>query len=259
MNMKSRTKIIILFISILILIAGNIDFASAQTATPLPLPKLTIGIDKAQKPEDVSMTLQILLIMTILSLAPAIVILMTSFTRIIIVFHFLKQALGTQQVPPSQVIVGMALFMTFVIMAPVLKEANDNGLQPYLKNEISQDSAWTNAIKPFRAFMFKQTREEDLGLFLKYSNYNKPNNRDDIPTITLIPAFALSELKIGFQIGFLLFIPFLMIDMIVSSILMSLGMMMLPPAFVSLPFKILLFVLIDGWNLIVETLIKSFH
>lgn len=257
--MNLCTKKIICFFAIIFLLSGSCDFLQAQLGTPLPLPKITIGIDKAQKPEDVSVTLQILLIMTILSLAPAIVILMTSFTRIIIVFHFLKQALGTQQVPPSQVIVGMALFMTFVIMAPVFKEANEKGLQPYLKNEISQDSAWTNAIKPFRDFMFKQTREEDLGLFLKYSNYDKPNNREDIPTLTLIPAFALSELKIGFQIGFLLFIPFLMIDMIVSSILMSLGMMMLPPVFVSLPFKILLFILIDGWNLIVESLIKSFH
>jgi flagellar biosynthetic protein FliP len=203
--------------------------------------------------------MQILLIMTILSLAPAIVILMTSFTRIIIVFHFLKQALGTQQVPPSQVVVGMALFMTFVIMAPVWKEANDRGIQPYLNNQIAQDSAWNASIKPFRDFMFKQVREEDLALFVRYSNLPKPDNRDNVPTLVLIPAFALSELKIGFQIGFIIFIPFLMIDMIVSSILMSLGMMMLPPVFVSLPFKILLFVLVDGWHLIVETLIKSFY
>jgi len=235
------------------------DFVYSQAApSPLPLPKVTIGIDKAQKPEDVSLTLQILFIMTILSLAPALMILMTSFTRIIIVFHFLKQALGTQQVPPAQIIIGMAIFMTFVIMSPVFKDVNDNALQPYMKNQITQDSAYARGIQPFRDFMFKQTREEDLAMFIKYSGGEKPENRESISTITLIPAFALSELKTGFQMGFLLFIPFLMIDMIVASILMSMGMMMLPPVFVSLPFKILLFVLVDGWHLIVETLIKSF-
>lgn len=247
----------IFFVFLLGFFVANYAFSQAAP-TPLPLPKVTIGIDKAQKPEDVSLTLQILLIMTILSLAPALMILMTSFTRIIIVFHFLKQAMGTQQVPPSQVIVGLAIFMTFVIMAPVFKDANDNALQPYLKNQITQDSAYNRAIKPFRDFMFKQTKEEDLALFIKYSGGEKPENRENISTLTLIPAFALSELRTGFQMGFLLFIPFLMIDMIVASILMSMGMMMLPPVFVSLPFKILLFVLVDGWYLIVETLIKSF-
>jgi len=247
----------IFFVVLLGLFLTNFVYSQAAP-TPLPLPKVTIGIDKAQKPEDVSLTLQILLIMTILSLAPALMILMTSFTRIIIVFHFLKQAMGTQQVPPSQVIIGLAIFMTFVIMAPVFKDANDNALQPYLKNQITQDSAYTRAIKPFRDFMFKQTKEEDLALFIKYSGGEKPENRENISTLTLIPAFALSELRTGFQMGFLLFIPFLMIDMIVASILMSMGMMMLPPVFVSLPFKILLFVLVDGWYLIVDTLIKSF-
>jgi flagellar biosynthesis protein FliP len=235
------------------------NFVYSQTApAPLPLPKLTIGIDKAQKPEDVSLSLQILFIMTILSIAPALMILMTSFTRIIIVFHLLKQAMGTQQVPPAQVIVGLAIFMTFVIMSPVFKDANDNALQPYLKSQISQDTAYYKGIKPFRDFMFKQTREEDLAMFIKYAGGEKPQNRESISTMTLIPAFAISELKTGFQMGFLLFIPFLMIDMIVASILMSMGMMMLPPSFVSLPFKILLFVLVDGWHLIVETLMKSF-
>jgi flagellar biosynthesis protein FliP len=247
--------VIIVFLAVLVY---QLCPAQAQQGTPLPLPKLTIGIDKAQKPEDVSITMQILLIMTILSLAPAIVILMTSFTRIIIVLHFLKQALGTQQVPPAQIIVGMALFMTFVIMAPVWKESNEKGIQPYINNQISQDSAWNASIIPFRNFMFKQVKEEDLALFIRYSNLPKPENREEISTLTLIPAFALSELKIGFEIGFVLFIPFLMIDMIVSSVLMSLGMMMLPPTFVSLPFKVLLFVLVDGWHLIIETLLKSF-
>jgi flagellar biosynthetic protein FliP len=245
---------------LLLLLSGIfINSAYSQSApNPLPFPRLTLGVDRAEKPEDVSLSLQILFIITILTLAPSIMIMMTSFTRIIIVLHFLKQAMGSQQMPPGQIIIGMALFMTFVIMYPVFTDINDNALQPYLNNRITQDSAFTRSVEPFRHFMFKYTREEDLALFVRYSYQDKPVNREDIPTLTLIPAFALSELKTGFQMGFLLFIPFLMIDMIVSSILMSMGMMMLPPAFVSLPFKILLFILVDGWNLIVETLIKSF-
>lgn len=244
---------------LLLLLSGIfVDSTYSQTPSPLPLPRLTLGVDRVEKPEDVSLSLQILILLTVLTLAPSIMIMMTSFTRIIIVLHFLKQAMGSQQMPPGQIIIGMALFVTFVIMSPVFKDVNDNALQPYLNNRITQDSAFTRSIEPFRTFMFKYTREEDLALFVKYTDQNKPTNRDEIPTLTLIPAFALSELKTGFQMGFLLFIPFLMIDMIVSSILMSMGMMMLPPAFVSLPFKILLFILLDGWNLIVETLIKSF-
>jgi len=244
---------------LLLLLSGIfVDVSYCQAQTQLPLPRLTLGVDRAEKPEDVSLSLQILFILTILTLAPSIMIMMTSFTRIVIVLHFLKQAMGSQQMPPAQVITGMALFMTFVVMSPVFKDVNDNALQPYLNHKITQDSAFTRGVEPFRNFMFKYTREEDLAVFIRYAGQDKPTNRADIPTLTLIPAFALSELKTGFQMGFLLFIPFLMIDMIVSSILMSMGMMMLPPAFVSLPFKILLFVLVDGWNLIVETLIKSF-
>ena len=244
---------------LLLLLSGIlVDFAYSQAPTPLPLPRLTLGVDRAENPEDVALSLQILFVITILTLAPSIMIMMTSFTRIIIVLHFLKQAMGSQQMPPGQVIIGMALFMTFVVMSPVFKDVNDNALQPYLNNQITQDSAFTRGVEPFRNFMFKYTREDDLALFVRYSDQDKPMNREEISTLTLIPAFGLSELKTGFQMGFLLFIPFLMIDMIVSSILMSMGMMMLPPAFVSLPFKILLFILVDGWHLIVETLIKSF-
>jgi len=243
----------------LVLFLGGCSFAQQTTPSPLPLPKVTIGIEQSSKPQDVAVTLQILFLMTILSLAPAILIMTTAFTRIIVVLHFLKQALGTQQMPPSQVLVGLALFLTFFVMAPTWKEVNDHALQPYLKNEISMDTAYNRAIEPIRNFMFRQTREEDIALFVKIANLEKPKNHNDIPTYVLIPAFAISELRIGFQIGFLIFIPFLMIDMIVSSILMSLGMMMLPPVLVSLPFKILLFILIDGWYLLVSSLIQSFH
>lgn len=225
----------------------------------LPVPKVTIEVGKAQKPGDVSVTLQILLLMTILSLAPAIIILTTSFTRIIVVFHFVKQALGVQQMPPSQVLVGLALFLTFFIMSPVWEKINNDAIQPYLKGEITQAQAYEMAIKPIREFMFKQVREDDLALFVSLSNLPKPNNRDEIPTHVLIPAFAISELRIAFQIGFLIYIPFLVIDLIVASVLMSMGMIMLPPVMISLPFKVLLFILIDGWHLLVQSLIQSFH
>jgi len=197
--------------------------------------------------------------MTILSLAPAILILTTAFTRIVIVLHFIKQALGLQQVPPSQVLVGLALFLTFFIMAPTWNEVNNKGLQPYLKEQISLEEAYNKGIEPIREFMFKHTREEDLELFVKMSNANKPSTRTDVPTYALVPAFALSELRVGFQIGFVLFIPFLIIDLVVTSVLMSMGMMMLPPVIISLPFKILLFVLVDGWYLVVNSLMQSFQ
>jgi flagellar biosynthetic protein FliP len=225
----------------------------------LPLPKLSVEVGKATKPGDVATTLQILFLMTILSLAPALLILTTAFTRIIIVFHFLKQALGTTQVPPPQVLVGLAMFLTFFVMAPTWGKMNDVGLQPYLSNKIGFQEAYDRGVVPLREFMFKQTREEDLGLFLNLAKIDKPQNRDDVPTYVLIPAFAINELRVGFQIGFVLFVPFLIIDMVVSSILMSMGMMMLPPMLVSLPFKVLLFIMVDGWHLIVGTVVRSFQ
>jgi flagellar biosynthesis protein FliP len=240
---------------LLLLVGGS---ALAQDKG-LPVPKLSVEVGKATKPEDVSVTLQILFLMTILSLAPAILILSTAFTRIIVVFHFLKQAMGTAQMPPAQVLVGLALFLTFFVMAPVWKKVNDDALQPYLDNKIAFQEAYDRAVKPVREFMFRQTREEDLALFVRLASVDKPNNRDDVPTYALIPAFAISELRIGFQIGFVLFIPFLIIDMVVSSVLLSMGMMMLPPIMISLPFKILLFILVDGWHLIVGSLIASFQ
>ena len=246
----------ILLILVLLLMIGGV--AAAQDKS-MPFPKLSVEVGKATKPEDVSITLQILFLMTILSLAPAILILTTAFTRIIIVFHFLKQAMGTQQIPPPQVLIGLALFLTFFVMAPTWNKINEEALQPYLQNKMTLQQAYDKGVVPLREFMFRQTREEDLALFVKMSNVDKPKNRDDVPTYALIPAYAISELRIGFQIGFILFIPFLIIDMVISSVLMSMGMMMLPPVLISLPFKVLLFILVDGWNLIVGSVINSFR
>lgn len=243
-------------IVVLLVVLGGIAVAQEKV---MPFPKLSVELGKASKPEDVSITLQILFLMTILSLAPAILILTTAFTRIIIVFHFLKQAMGTQQIPPPQVLIGLALFLTFFVMAPTWNKINDEALQPYLQNKMTLQQAYDKGVVPLREFMFRQTREEDLALFVKMSNVDKPKNRDDVPTYALIPAYAISELRIGFQIGFILFIPFLIIDMVISSVLMSMGMMMLPPVLISLPFKVLLFILVDGWNLIVGSVINSFQ
>ncbi len=241
---------------ILCLLCGGTVMAQDKV---LPLPKVSIEVGKSAKPEDVSVTLQILFLMTILSLAPAILILTTAFTRIVVVLHFLRQAMGTQQVPPSQVLIGLAMFLTFFVMAPTWSRVNTDALQPYLDKKISLEQAYENGVGPVREFMLRQTREEDLALFVKLANVDKPKNRDDVPLHALIPAFAISELRIGFQIGFLLFIPFLVIDMVISSILLSMGMMMLPPVLISMPFKILLFILVDGWHLIVRSLLESFH
>lgn len=245
-----------LLVFLLAFLAGN-EALAQQTA--IPLPKLSIEVGKATNPEDVSVTLQILLLMTILSLAPAILILTTAFTRIIVVFFFVKQALGTPQMPPAQVMVGLAMFLTFFIMAPVWNKVNTNAVQPYLEKKLSLTEASDRGVDPLREFMFKQTREEDLALFVKMANLQKPNSRNDVPTYVVVPAFAISELRTGFQIGFIIFIPFLIIDVVVSSILMSMGMMMLPPAMISMPFKILLFILVDGWHLVVSSLMTSYQ
>ncbi len=225
----------------------------------LPFPKLSVEVGKATSPDDVSVTLQILFLMTILSLAPAILILTTAFTRIIVVFHFLKQAMGTPQMPPAQVLIGLAMFLTFFVMAPTWRKVNDQALQPYLQKKMTLQEAYDKGVEPIREFMFRQTREEDLGLFLKFAGVEKPKSRSEVPTYALVPAYAISELRVGFQIGFILFIPFIIIDMVVASILMSMGMMMLPPVMVSMPFKILLFILVDGWHLVVDSLMQSFR
>ena len=232
--------------------------ASPTWAEPL-VPKLNIGIEAAKSPKDVSVSLQVLLILTVLSLAPAMLMMLTSFTRIIIVLSFTRSALGTQQVPPNSVLIGLALFLTFFTMAPVLNQVNRNALQPYMHNEVTFDRGVDLASAPIRNFMFAQVREKDIALFINLSHLNRPRSEADVPIYVLIPAFIVSELRTAFMIGFLIFIPFLIIDAVVSVTLMSMGMMMLPPILISLPFKILLFVLVDGWHIIVQSLALSFH
>ena len=217
---------------------------------------LDLGNDTTQQ---ASTSIQIFLLLTVLSIAPAILVLMTSFTRIIIVLSFVRNALGTQQMPPNQVLVGLAFFLTFFVMAPTWNQINTQALKPYLQNQLSQSEALSKAEEPLRTFMFKQTREKDLELFVSLAKTERPKTYRDIPTYVLIPSFVISELKTAFQMGFAIFIPFMVIDMIVSSTLMSMGMMMLPPMMISLPFKLLLFVLVDGWHLVVQSLVTSFH
>lgn len=209
--------------------------------------------------EQTTTSLQILLLLTVLSIAPAILVLMTSFTRIIIVLSFVRNALGTQMLPPNQVVIGLALFLTFFVMAPTWNEVNTQALKPYMDSQITQAEALDKAELPLRDFMFRQTREKDLELFIGLAKMQRPKTYSDIPTYVLIPSFVISELKTAFQMGFAIFIPFMIIDMIVASVLMSMGMMMLPPMMVSLPFKLLLFVLVDGWHLVVQSLVLSFH
>jgi flagellar biosynthetic protein FliP len=248
-------KRVIAVIVLCVLVAG----VAASQDKAIPMPKISVEVGKATSPDDVAVTLQILFLMTVLSLAPAILIMTTAFTRIVVVLHFLRQALGTQQVPPSQVLIGLAMFLTFFVMAPTWNRVNQDAIQPYMKNTISLQQAYDRAVVPVREFMLRQTREEDLALFVKLANVDKPETRDDVPLHALVPAFAISELRIGFEIGFLLFIPFLVIDMVISSILLSMGMMMLPPVLISLPFKILLFILVDGWHLVIRSLLESFQ
>ncbi|NLV16972.1 MAG: flagellar type III secretion system pore protein FliP [Syntrophomonadaceae bacterium] len=230
-------------------------------AAPFEIPNINLSVEGSPEssPEGVSQTLQLLALITVLTLAPAILILVTSFTRIVVVLSFLRSALATQQMPPNQVLIGLALFLTFFVMQPTWQEVNNNALQPYLNSEMGYEEAYETAMNPIRTFMFQQTREKDLALFVRLSDIERPQTYKDIPTYVLIPSFAISELKTAFQIGFVLFVPFLVIDMICASALMSMGMMMLPPMMISLPFKILLFVLVDGWNLVIHSLIISFR
>lgn len=209
-------------------------------------------------PENVSTSVRLLLMLTVLSLAPSILVLMTSFVRIVIVLSFVRTALATQQMPPNQVLIGLALFLSFFIMAPTFQEVNDQALTPLFNEEINLEEAYSRASLPLKEFMSAHTRQKDLALFLEYSKAERPETVADIPLTTLVPAFVISEIKTAFQIGFMIFIPFLVIDMIVASVLMSMGMMMLPPVMISLPFKILLFVLVDGWYLVVKSLLDSF-
>jgi flagellar biosynthetic protein FliP len=246
----------ILFIAIILI---SLSAIPEQALAQNPIPNITIGVEQSEKPEDFVPTLQILFMLTILSLAPSILVMMTSFTRIVVVFHFLRQSLNTQTVPSNQILIGLALFITFFVMRPVIDEINENALQPYLNDEITQSEALEKAAKPLRTFMLKQTSEEDLLLFVDLrEDRERPKTVDDLPLTTLIPAFIVSELKTAFQIGFLLYLPMLLIDLVVGSVLLSMGMMMLPPVMIAMPFKLLLFVLVDGWYLIVESLVKGF-
>lgn len=229
------------------------------TASAAPIiPNVNIDVGTSDNPQDVSATLQIMAVLTILSLAPSILIMTTSFVRIVVVLGFLRNALSTQNVPPNQVVIALSLFLTFYIMAPYWNTANEQGIQPYLAGEITQEEALEKTVAPVREFMFSQTRESDLALFVNLSDAERPESQEDVSTMTLIPAFIISELKTAFQIGFMIYIPFIVIDMIVASTLMSMGMMMLPPVMISLPFKILLFVMVDGWQLLIKSLVVSF-
>lgn len=249
---KGGVRTILFIVIIMVFIIPVV--INAQTI----LPKITVGVDQAHSPKDIAVTLQIVLLLTVLSLAPGILVLMTSFTRIVIIFSFLRHALATQQAPPNQVIVGLALFLTMFVMAPTGKKINDEALQPYLNGKISQAEALKNAEAPVKDFMLKQTREKDLALMVSLSKGVKPKSAEDISILVLVPAFVISELRIAFQIGFLIYIPFLVLDMVISSVLLSMGMMMLPPMMISLPFKLILFVLVDGWNLIVGSIVAGF-
>ncbi len=247
--MKRANKLLIILFLLSIVCIIN-----AQT-----VPSITLGVEEATSPKDVAVSLQILLLITVLSLAPSILILMTSFTRITIVLSMVRKAIGTQSTPSNQIIVALSLFLTFFVMAPVFKDINDTALQPYLKSELTHQEAFEKGVKPLREFMLKQTREKDLALMVNNARLEKPKSPDDLPLHVIVPAFAISEIRLAFQMGFLLYLPFLMIDMIIASILMSMGMMMLPPPMISAPFKILLFVLVDGWYIVIESLIRSFY
>jgi flagellar biosynthetic protein FliP len=222
------------------------------------LPSVNLGFKSTNNPQEVVSAIKIIMVLTILTLAPAILIMMTAFTRIIIVLSFMRQALGTQQMPPNQLLVGLALFLTFFIMQPFFDVINRESLQPFMANQISQEVALEKAVAPIRVFMFNQTRSADLELFVRLSKSERPKTRADVATMVLIPAFVLSELKTAFTIGFIIYLPFLVIDMVAASVLMAMGMMMLPPVVISLPFKIMLFVLVDGWSLLIGSLVKSF-
>ncbi|WP_239635471.1 flagellar type III secretion system pore protein FliP [Paenibacillus sp. H1-7] len=224
-----------------------------------PIPGINIDIGSSNSATGASNTINIILLLTILSIAPAILVMMTCFTRIIIVLGFVRTSLGTQQMPPNQVLIGLALFLTFFIMAPTLGDLNQNALQPYMRGELTQTAALDKATVTMKKFMFQYTRQKDLKLFLDYTKAPPPSGVEDTPLTALVPAYAISELKTAFQMGFMIFIPFLVIDMVISSTLMAMGMMMLPPVMISLPFKILLFILVDGWYLVVRSLLLSYN
>lgn len=234
-------------------------FGLALALAAQSIPTVNLSLTAPSSPRQLVTTLNVVLVLTLLILAPSLILVMTSFTRLIIVFSFLRTALGTQQSPPTQILVSLALALTFFIMEPVAKESYNTAIKPYMDNQISYETAFERGVEPFKKFMLKNTREKDLALFFRIRNLPNPESEANVPLSVLIPAFMISELKTAFQIGFLLYLPFLVIDMVVSSILMAMGMMMLPPVIISLPFKILVFVLVDGFNLLIGNLVASFH
>ncbi len=237
---------------------GGIILSALPAQAQAILPKITIGVDQASGAQDFTVAIKILLMFTVLALAPAILVMMTSFTRIVIVLHFLRQAMATQSVPPNQVVVGLALFLTFFIMSPTIDQIYENAWKPLEAEEITTFESLDRAAMSLKNFMLAQTRERDIALFVSLADLEKPQTAQDLPLKVVIPGFIISELRIGFQIGFLLYLPFLIIDMVVASVLMSMGMLMLPPIMVSLPFKLLLFVLVDGWYLMIQSVVQSF-
>ena len=251
--MIRKTSILVLLI--LMLFAGQKALAAP---TSFPVPDINLDFGSMEEPEQFVNSIGILILLTIVTLAPTILTLLTSFTRIIVVFSLLRSALATQQTPPNQVMIGLALFLTLFIMSPIIGQIMETAVDPYMEGGITQAEAIENGSQPIKEFMLRQTREKDLALFVNISEQDMPDNRMDVSMTTLIPAFVISELKTAFTIGFLLYIPFIVIDMVVSGILMSMGMFMLPPATISLPFKLLLFILVDGWHLIVKSLVEGF-
>lgn len=242
----------ILFLVIILVLGLFLSGCSA-------VPGVSLTVDgQSPEPQQVTSGVQLLVLMTVLSLAPSVLILATSFTRIVIVLSMVRTAIGTPSAPPNQIIIGLSLLLTFFIMAPVYKEMDETAIQPYLNHQMDQETALKTVQKPIREFMFNQTREKDIQLFIDLGHEAQPSTLDDIPTVTLFPAFVISELRTAFTMGFVIYIPFLVIDLVVSSILLSMGMMMLPPSLVSLPFKLLLFVMVDGWYLLASSLVMSF-
>ncbi|EDP6899477.1 flagellar type III secretion system pore protein FliP [Campylobacter lari] len=239
--------LLVLFLSCLVL------FGAEAT-----IPTVNLSLSAPNSPQQLVTTLNIVIVLTILALAPTIIFVMTSFLRLIVVFSFLRTALGTQTMPPNTILVTLALILTFFIMEPVATKSYNEGIKPYIAEQIGYEEAFAKGVKPFKDFMLKNTREKDLALFYRIRNLENPKTIDDVPLTVLVPAFMISELKTAFEIGFLLFLPFLVIDMVVSSVLMAMGMMMLPPVMISMPFKLLIFVLVDGWNLLIQNLVTSF-
>ena len=246
----------ILFLLVVLFALAWVQPAHAEG---IVIPGIDIGVSTSDDPEAVSSSLQIILLLTVLTLAPSILILMTCFTRIVIVLSFVRNALALQQMPPTQVLVGLALFMTLFVMYPTITQINDQALQPYLNGQLTQTEGLEKAVIPLKQFMAKQTREQDLRLFLDFRKQPMPETVEQIPISTLVPAYTISELKTAFEIGFMIFVPFLVIDMVIASILMSMGMMMLPPVMISMPFKVLLFVMVDGWHLVVQSLLAGYQ